>query len=98
MVLSPLQVLLIKDLVQKNSFKIRKWMEVDITSNMKFLKLYSRGREAKNWGNIGTSRYVRSQSTVKISLTPDHTVGVHNTLAMWLLPPIYPMHTTYPSQ
>ena len=62
----------------ENSFKIREWMKVEISSNVKYFELYPRGRKAKNWGNIGVVRYVRSQSTVKIFLAPDHTGGVHN--------------------
>ncbi len=53
-------------------------MEVEISSNVKFFKLYPRGREARSWGNIGAFRSTISQSTAEIFLTPDHTGGVHN--------------------
>ena len=43
----PLQVLLVKDFVWKITFKICGWMEVEISSNMKFLKLYQGEEEAK---------------------------------------------------
>ena len=51
-----------------------------IPSNVKFLNLYPKRREAKSWDNIGAFRYVRSQLTVEIFLTPDHTGRVHSAL------------------
>ena len=48
------------------------WMEMEISSNVKFSKLYPRGREAKNWGNIGDFRYVILQSTDEIFRAPAH--------------------------
>ena len=45
---------------------------------LKFLKLYSRGREAGSWGKVRTFRFARSQSTAKIFLAHYHTRGVHN--------------------
>ena len=44
------------------------WREVEISSNMKFFKLYPRGREAESWGNIRTFRSIRLQSTTEIFL------------------------------
>ena len=45
---SPSQVNLMEDLVCKFSFKLCEKMEVEISSNVKFFKLYPREREAKN--------------------------------------------------
>ena len=70
-----------KYLVWKFSFDIRDWMEVEISSNMKFFKLYPRGREARN---IVAFRYVRSQSSAEIFLAHDHTGGVHIASMMWV--------------
>ena len=47
-------------------------MKVEISSNMKFSKLYPRGREARSRGNIGAFRFVISQFTAKIFLAPNH--------------------------
>jgi hypothetical protein len=66
-------------------------MEVEISSNMKFFKLYPRGREAKSWDNIGAFQYVNLQLTIEIFLAPDHPGGVYNALVTqpkthpWLL-------------
>jgi hypothetical protein len=43
-------------------------MEVEISFNVKFFKLYPRGREGKSWDNIGAFRSLRLQSTVEIFL------------------------------
>ena len=48
-------------------------MEVEISSNMKFFKLYPRGKKARSWDNIGTFRSLISLSTTKIFLACDHT-------------------------
>jgi hypothetical protein len=47
-------------------------MEVEVSSNVKFFKLYLRGREARRWGNIRAFRSIKSQLTVEIflALTP----------------------------
>jgi hypothetical protein len=45
-------------------------MEVEISSNVKFLKLYPRGREARSWGCIGAFTLVTSQLTAEIILGP----------------------------
>jgi len=60
-------------------------MEVEISSNMKFIKLYPRGREAMSRGNIGAFRSLISQSTAKTFLAHDHKVCVHNASMTWLL-------------
>ena len=68
----------------KISFKIHEWMEVEVSSNLKFFKLYlRRRREAKSWGNIGAFRSVGSQLTSKIFQALDHTGGVHNASVTW---------------
>jgi hypothetical protein len=51
-------------------------MEVEISSNVQFFKLYMRGREARSWGKIGAFRFFGLQSTAEIFLAPDHTGGV----------------------
>ena len=53
-------------------------MEVEISSNMKFNKLYLRGREAKSRDNIGAFKFVISQSTNEIFLAPNHIGGVQS--------------------
>ena len=60
-------------------------MKVEITSNMKFFKLYPRGREDRSWGIIGAFRFVRSQSTTEIFPTPNHTESVYNASVTQLL-------------
>lgn len=77
-IISPPQVLLMKDLVQKTSSKLYEWMEVEISSIVKFFKLCRGGIEAKSWGKIRAFRFVRLQSTVNIFLARDHMGGVHN--------------------
>jgi hypothetical protein len=52
-------------------------MEVDISSNVKFSKLWPRGREAMSWGIIGAFRFVKSQLTAEIFLASDHKGDVH---------------------
>jgi hypothetical protein len=47
-------------------------MDVEISSNVKFSKLYPKGREAKMWGNIRDFKYVILQSTAKIFQAPAH--------------------------
>jgi hypothetical protein len=47
-------------------------MKMDISSNMKFFKLYLRGRETRTWGSIRAFRYVRWQWIAEIFLAPDH--------------------------
>ena len=69
-----------KDLVWKIPSNICDWMEVEISSNVKFFKLYPRGRESINWRSIRVFRLVRSQSTAEIFLAHNHTGGVHNAL------------------
>jgi hypothetical protein len=69
---SPLQVLLMKDLVWKILSKLCEKMKVEISSNVKFFRLYPRRRKAKSWGNIGAFRYVRSQSMAEKFLAHDH--------------------------
>ena len=76
------QVLWMRDLVWHFLSKICEWMEVGISSNVKFFKLYPRGGEAKCRGKIGAFRYVRSQSAAEIYLAPDSTGGVHNAWVM----------------
>jgi hypothetical protein len=49
-----------KGLVWKISSKLCEKMEVEISSNVRFFTLYTRGREARSWGNIGAFRSVRS--------------------------------------
>ena len=56
-------------------------MEVEISSNVKFFKLYPRGRETRSWDSISAFKFVKSQ-TAKIFLTPDHTGDVHNASMM----------------
>jgi hypothetical protein len=58
-------------------------MEVEISSNAKFFKLSPMGREAISWGNIGTFRSLRLQSTAEIFLARELMGGVHNALVMW---------------
>jgi hypothetical protein len=53
---SPLQVLLMKDLVWKIPSEIHEWMEVDISLNVKSFnvksfKLYPKGRATRSWSN-----------------------------------------------
>ena len=55
-----------------------KWMEVEISSNVKFFKLYPKGREVRSLGSIGAFRSLTSQSTARISLACDHTGGVRS--------------------
>ena len=64
-------------------------MEVEVSSNMKFFKLYPRGREVKRWGNIGAFRSLISQSTTKIFLAHDRKGCVHNASMTWLFQGIY---------
>jgi hypothetical protein len=47
-----------KDLVWKISFKLFEKVEVEISSNMTFLKLYPRRRESIIWGNTGDFKYI----------------------------------------
>jgi hypothetical protein len=58
-------------------------VEVEISPNMKFFKLYPVGREATNWGRIGAFRSLRSQLTVKIFLACELMAGVHNASMTW---------------
>ena len=62
-------------------------MEVEISSNVKFFKFSTRGKEAKSWGNIGAFRSLKSQSMTKIFLARDHTGGIHNALMTVVLVP-----------
>ena len=55
---------------------------MEISSNVKFFKLYLREREAKSWGNMGAFRSLGSQSTVEIFLAHDYKGGVHNASVM----------------
>ena len=48
------------------------------SSKGKFFKLYPVGREIRSWGNIGTFRSLRSQSTAEIFLARKLMGGVHN--------------------
>ena len=50
-------------------------MEMEISSNEQFFKLYSRGREAKNWDSIGAFDLSIDARDLP---SPDHTGGVHN--------------------
>jgi hypothetical protein len=54
-------------------------MEMEISSNVKFLKLYPSGEEKATIGaNIGAFRSIGSQLTGEIFVAHDHTAGVHN--------------------
>ena len=56
----PPQVNFNEGLSLKISSNICEWMEVKISSHVKFFKLYPRGREANNRGNVGAFRFVIS--------------------------------------
>jgi hypothetical protein len=53
-------------------------MEVEVSFNVKFFKLYLVGREAISWGNIGTFRSLKSYLTAEIFLAHELMGGVHN--------------------
>jgi hypothetical protein len=59
-----------KDLVWEMSSKFCEKVEVGTSSNVKFSRLYPRGREVRSWGNIRAFRYVESQATAEIFLAP----------------------------
>lgn len=63
---------LTKDFYWKVSPKLREKLEVEISSNQKFSRLCSRGREARSWDNIEAFRYIRSQLAAHIFLAHDH--------------------------
>ena len=60
--------------------------EVKISSNVKFFKLNLRGKKARSWGNIWAFKSVKSQSTAKIFLAPDHTGSVDIASMLWSAP------------
>ena len=68
-----------------SQFKIREWMEVEISSDVKFFKLYPRKREAGSWGSLRTFKFIKSQLTTEIFLAPDLMGGIHSTLVTWVV-------------
>ena len=52
---------------------------MEVSSNVKFFKLYPRGREARGWGTIrGAFRSLKSQSTAEIFLVRNHKGDIVN--------------------
>jgi hypothetical protein len=55
-------------------------MKVEISSNLKFFKLYPKKNETINWGNIET---FRSLILAEIFLAREMIGGVHNASVTW---------------
>lgn len=60
--------------------RLCKKVKVQISYDLKSYGLYMRGREVKNWGNVGAFRYGRMQLTVEICFAHDHTGDIHKCL------------------
>ena len=71
-------------------------MEVEISSNMKFFKLYMSARKAISWGNIGTFISLRLQSTADIFLASELMGGVRS--ASMTRPPFYGLAWVHKNQ
>lgn len=76
------QVLLMEDLVLKNSSKIHEYEGREFIQHELF-QAYPRGRDARCWSNLEAFRSIKSQSTTKIFVAPNHTVNAHNALVTW---------------